>query len=159
MKNIRVLLSENFHVLEVKFSIYLNRRVFIMCKGEVKWIQHIVLFEFLLYDMSTTMGHFVSPLHTVQRLNLQLTNIVIFYFLGSGIGLHIEHNHLLLMQQLLIVYFWFFFFNKNKLKWMHTPEKVCLHFTKGEFKQRASYLSWTWNLSKMGITFKGNHLF
>ena len=30
MKNIRVFLSENFHFFEVKFSIYLNRRVFVM---------------------------------------------------------------------------------------------------------------------------------
>ena len=30
MKNIRVFLSENFQILEVKFSIYLNRRVFVM---------------------------------------------------------------------------------------------------------------------------------
>ena len=30
MKNIRFILSENFMFLEVKFSIYLNRRVFVM---------------------------------------------------------------------------------------------------------------------------------
>ena len=30
MKNIRVFLSENFQFLEEKFSIYLNRRVFVM---------------------------------------------------------------------------------------------------------------------------------
>ena len=30
MKNIRVFLSENYHFLEVKFSMYLNRRVFVM---------------------------------------------------------------------------------------------------------------------------------
>ena len=30
MKNIRVFLSENFQFLEVKFSIYLNRLVFVM---------------------------------------------------------------------------------------------------------------------------------
>ena len=30
MKNIRVFLSENFQILEVKFSVYLNRRVFAM---------------------------------------------------------------------------------------------------------------------------------
>ena len=30
MKNIRVFLSETFQILEVKFSIYLNRRVFVM---------------------------------------------------------------------------------------------------------------------------------
>ena len=32
MKNIRDLLSENFQFLEEKFSIYLNRRVFVMKK-------------------------------------------------------------------------------------------------------------------------------
>ena len=30
MKNIRVFLSENFQFLEVKFSIYLNKHVFVM---------------------------------------------------------------------------------------------------------------------------------
>ena len=30
MKNIRVFLSENFQFLEVEFSLYLNRRVFVM---------------------------------------------------------------------------------------------------------------------------------
>ena len=30
MKNIKRFLSENFQFLEVKFSIYLNRRVFVM---------------------------------------------------------------------------------------------------------------------------------
>ena len=30
MKNIRVFLSENFQFLEVRFSIYLNRHVFVM---------------------------------------------------------------------------------------------------------------------------------
>ena len=32
MKNIRVFLTENFQFLEVKFSIYLNRHVFVMKK-------------------------------------------------------------------------------------------------------------------------------
>ena len=34
MKNIRILLSENFQFLVVKFSVYLNRHVFVMqpCK-------------------------------------------------------------------------------------------------------------------------------
>ena len=30
MKNIRFFLSENFQFLEVKFSVYLHRRVFVM---------------------------------------------------------------------------------------------------------------------------------
>ena len=33
MKNIRIFLSENFHFLVVKFSVYLNRRVFLMVTG------------------------------------------------------------------------------------------------------------------------------
>ena len=33
MKIIRVFLSENFQFLEVKFSIYLNRRVFVMAQS------------------------------------------------------------------------------------------------------------------------------
>ena len=34
MKNIRFFLSENFMFLEVKFSIYLNWRVFVMSRFE-----------------------------------------------------------------------------------------------------------------------------
>ena len=30
MKNIRIFISENFHFLVVQFSVYLNRRVFVM---------------------------------------------------------------------------------------------------------------------------------
>ena len=30
MKNIRIFLSENIHILVVKFSVYLNRHVFVM---------------------------------------------------------------------------------------------------------------------------------
>ena len=34
MKNIRIFLSENFTFLVVKFSIYLNRRVFVMFSSD-----------------------------------------------------------------------------------------------------------------------------
>ena len=38
MKNIRVFLPENFQFLEVKFSIYLNRHVFVMLRTRSdKW--------------------------------------------------------------------------------------------------------------------------
>ena len=37
MKIISVFLSENFQVLEVKFSIFLNRRVFVMIIPEKKF--------------------------------------------------------------------------------------------------------------------------
>ena len=42
MKNIRVFLSENFQFLEVKFSIYLNWRVFVMVGNAVS--RHIDFF-------------------------------------------------------------------------------------------------------------------
>ena len=38
MKNIRVFLSKNFQLLEMKFSIYLNRRVFAMLKWSLRAI-------------------------------------------------------------------------------------------------------------------------
>ena len=41
MKNIRILLSENFHFLVVKFSVYLNRRVFVMWIGFVWYPRYI----------------------------------------------------------------------------------------------------------------------
>ena len=37
MKNIRFFLSEIFHFLMAKFSIYLNRRVFVMLRANKKW--------------------------------------------------------------------------------------------------------------------------
>ena len=36
MKNIKVFLSGIYQFLEVKFSIYLNRRVFVMCLKDVE---------------------------------------------------------------------------------------------------------------------------
>ena len=39
MKNIRVFfLSENFQFLELKFSIYLNRRVFVMTSPQTTYV-------------------------------------------------------------------------------------------------------------------------
>ena len=39
MKNIRVFLSENFQFLELKFSLYLNRYVFVIPSSTEKIIQ------------------------------------------------------------------------------------------------------------------------
>ena len=39
MKNIGIFLSENFYFLVVKFSIYLNRRVFVMYKSRIEDVQ------------------------------------------------------------------------------------------------------------------------
>ena len=38
MKNIRFFLSENFHFLVVKFSVYLNRHVFVMLSDNMRLI-------------------------------------------------------------------------------------------------------------------------
>ena len=51
MKNIRVFLPENFQFLEVKFSMSLNRHVFVMYPQHVLWkntnpYAYIVLPEF-----------------------------------------------------------------------------------------------------------------
>ena len=35
MKNIRVFVSEFFHFLVVKFSVYFHRRVFVMTKNDI----------------------------------------------------------------------------------------------------------------------------
>ena len=41
MKNIGIFLSENFHFLEVKFSVYLNRHVFVMLRPVTISIQYV----------------------------------------------------------------------------------------------------------------------
>ena len=43
MKNIGVFLSENFQFLEMKFSIYLNRRVFVM--GYEQGLSHTLVYK------------------------------------------------------------------------------------------------------------------
>ena len=43
MKNIRLFLSENFYFLVVKFSVYLNRCVFVMTFSEFRRKFHIVI--------------------------------------------------------------------------------------------------------------------
>ena len=49
MKNIRVFVSEIFQILEVKFSIYLNRHVFVM---SLRWAH---LSEGTFWDVSAHM--------------------------------------------------------------------------------------------------------
>ena len=49
MKNITVFLSENFLFFEVKFSIYLNRRVFVMSRLEQISVVP-KMFELLKFD-------------------------------------------------------------------------------------------------------------
>ena len=46
MKNIGIFLSENFQFLEMKFSLYLNRRVFVMVAFDKLALQHLGRFIF-----------------------------------------------------------------------------------------------------------------
>ena len=50
MKNISFFLSENFQFLEVKFSIYLNRRVFVM--GRNLTTEPFITFPSSRYDLN-----------------------------------------------------------------------------------------------------------
>ena len=61
MKNIGVFLSENFQFLEVKFSIYLNRRVFVISNTDSDF--HSFMYYFvsratlsIVFDLSAADG-------------------------------------------------------------------------------------------------------
>ena len=56
MKNIRIFLSENFQFLVEKFSVYLNRRVFVMNGFTYNALCFIV---FLSFTWKTTFGAFL----------------------------------------------------------------------------------------------------
>ena len=70
-ENIRVFLSENFQFLEVKFSIYLNRRVFVMTD-----IFPLILLCFSLVMALSLRDHIKSP----PRLTLSLPQAIIIGF-------------------------------------------------------------------------------
>ena len=53
MKNIRVFLSENYQFLEVKFSVYLNRRVFVMISNNCKSTLMHILIHTILFLLNT----------------------------------------------------------------------------------------------------------
>ena len=56
MKNITVFLSENFQLLEVKISVYLNKRVFVM------HIIHIYMRWYRAYCFEVTSQHVFTEL-------------------------------------------------------------------------------------------------
>ena len=55
MKNIRFFLSENFHFLVVKFSVYLNRHVFVM-------ILHNYSFSYIFWSFM------IEPIQSFENL-------------------------------------------------------------------------------------------
>ena len=77
MKNIRLFLSEKYQVLEVKLSIYLNRRVFVMAKTEKKSANlHIHLHPSRMCKMKVeckTINHFMDEAFCHKRQRKWLT--------------------------------------------------------------------------------------
>ena len=59
MKNIRVFVSENFQFLEVNFSIYLNRRVFVMD------VRDVVVFSLSYMTQSNRVCNFLWFVYNV----------------------------------------------------------------------------------------------
>ena len=90
MKNIRIFVSEDFQFLEVKVSIYLNRRVFVMACRTFKTILNILM---ILYSN-------VYEVKTVRRLQKDCSPFLSFWvtFLRliqsilHAIGNHMANN-------------------------------------------------------------------
>ena len=62
MKNIRIFLSENFHFSMVKFSVYWNRRVFVMSNNNY-------IYEYIIY--------FIPEFLTWTILSLNLDTLIV----------------------------------------------------------------------------------
>ena len=71
MKNIRFVLSENFLVLEVKLSIYLNRRVFVMLTFAILWANSItdekLMIFFLFFPEKRGLTFICDNLHEMSK--------------------------------------------------------------------------------------------
>ena len=84
MKNIRVFLSENFQFLEVQFSMYLNRHVFIMQRlfknTFCKQLRPTFISERGIWSMSA-----LRAIALAIYTNLNLTDSSSFKFLETGI--------------------------------------------------------------------------
>ena len=82
MKNIRVFLTENYQFLEVKFSMYLNRRVFIM---DLVCSRSLGIFFF------NSKSKFYGPVNPLGSLPVQSANS---FCLGAGLVLLAVHQYL-----------------------------------------------------------------
>ena len=82
MRNTRIFLSENFHFLVVKFSIYLNRHVFVMCN--LKCLSGQVLVFQTLDHLGPVVQSVVSLTSLLRVISLTILadsiyNILIFF--------------------------------------------------------------------------------
>ena len=92
MKNIRVFSSENFHFLVVKFSVYLNRCVFVMVRKHNP-------------DMCPTVTHISLSITTGGSLFI----VCMKKLCVMGIKL-IKFNVFMLFGEIKVLLFFFFFF-------------------------------------------------
>ena len=86
MKNLRFFLSENFHFLAVKFSVYLNRPVFVVyvCK-------HLTT----LYTYMLSQVH-IEALNDSQFIGMCLYNVVVLSAVGLTLNLILDDQPALL---------------------------------------------------------------
>ena len=83
MKNIRHFLSENFHFFVVKFSAYLNRRVFVM-NTLLNKIYNYYYYQYYYYyyhygSLLLLLFLLLAPLYDNQ-INLQISVMFFFFF-------------------------------------------------------------------------------
>ena len=76
MKNIRFFLSENFQFLEVKFSIYLNRCVFVMATIVRTWVCVGLVRSTLLGGLFRIMMFFTQIFKVLLILSTFLTALI-----------------------------------------------------------------------------------
>ena len=92
MKNIRVFLSKTFQFLEVKFSIYLNRRVFVMkmilpivfaleTKEVSKWLREVSRLASLQYYQFWPSRYKEVSLPSTNTCSIFASSLPVFFFL------------------------------------------------------------------------------
>ena len=82
MKNIRFFLSKNSHFLVAKFSVYLNRRVFVMrCK--YFHMNHLMTRIYPLFSDTFSPYHSLSTLLSVDESFKEWMETLIYAFVAS----------------------------------------------------------------------------
>ena len=67
MKKNQSFLSENFRFLEVKFSIYLNKHVFVMIRSTWKILHFLGMFGYFLMSIPSQLTFYLNAQHTAKN--------------------------------------------------------------------------------------------
>ena len=118
MKNIRFFLSENFHFLVVKFSVYLNRLVFVMSRcNSLAGVCTVCC----LVCHSVSMHIFVSyHLFTLFYITCLIERyIFLTHFFEKGIAVYIGLDNVLFSTK---TYLYFSYFSTRMCLWYSLEE-------------------------------------